>query len=427
MNHTPERALVGDVIDNPSLIPNIRRIVTSGEMFAEKPTGAIYDIVLSLYDDIGDIDLAALNPRVAKIGVEPAAILHYTAMANSGMADTHARLVAEGYVKRQTVAALIEVQKGLDSGDDVADAIGTATSLLNNLKRTFDKGKTVHVSLAVREAHEELDEIFSGKKSMGIPFGFVDLDRHTGGMDNGDLVVIAAPEKSGKSTLMIQVMFNVLAKGVPCLLFSTEMTRRQILYRKALMDTQIRWIDVKNNMCTEEQAKRLSWRLHEMASLPLFIRQGSMSIIDIIGDTERYVRERGVKMIAVDYIQRVVPVSKKSNENREREVAAISSGLKSIALDYNIPVMALSQVNDDLRARESRAIEQDMDKMILIGNKPEVADGARGVMTDIKLRQRMGLSGNMGDIALWYDLMQGSWHNATNKHTAGLQTEGMPF
>lgn len=422
MNHTPERALVGDIIDDPRLIVNVRRIVPSGEMFSDPSAGKFYDVVLSTYDENGGIDLAVLNPKLSKIGVKPSEVVEYTALASSVMAENHARIVAEGHMTRVTVQALAQVQKDLVSGGDVADAISTTTALLSNLKKTFEQEKTVHISHVVQEAFDELDDIFSGRKSMGLPFGFADLDKHTGGMDNGDLVVIAAPEKSGKSTMMIQVVFHNAQKGTPCLIFSSEMMRKQLVYRKALMDTRVRWIDVKNNQCLEPDKKKLIQRLHELAALPVFVRHGVFNILDIMGDVEKYVKERNVRLVAVDYIQRVVPVSKKSNENREREVASISSGLKNVALEYGIPVLALSQVNDDLRARESRAIEQDMDKMITIDNKPDVPEGATGALTNIRLRQRMGLSGNMGDLQLYYDLAHGVWYNAS-----GLQPSQMPF
>jgi replicative DNA helicase len=121
-------------------------------------------------------------------------------------------------------------------------------------------------------------------------------------------------------------------------------------------------------------------------------------------------------LIAVDYIQRVVPINKKSNENREREIASISSGLKNIAIDLKIPVIALSQLNEDLRARESRSIEQDMDKMITINSedKDEETADRSGSIVGVKIRQRMGVSGNFGETKLFYDKGTGSWRSYIN-------------
>jgi len=282
---------------------------------------------------------------------------------------------------------------------------------LTDLRRQFEQERTVPISTVVREGFDDLEEIFSGRRSMGIPFGFYDIDRVTGGMDNGDLVVVAAPEKSGKSTIMLQTVFHNAQRGVPCLIFSTEMMRKQILYRKAMIDAGVRWIDVKNNRLDDSAKRDLFDRIRDMASLPIYIRHGMMSILDIAGDAERFIKDKGVRLVAVDYIQRVVPVTKRTNENREREVAAISSGLKNIAMEHGVVVMALSQVNDDMRARESRAIEQDMDKMITIERRPDAPDMSTLVSTDITIKQRMGLGTGKGDIKLLYDLISGSWKN----------------
>jgi replicative DNA helicase len=422
MQQTPESALIGDLIEDPRCLMNVRRYVNDSSAFTDNKLATIYDCILRANDERGTFDLPILSDAVARNGVPASDLMLCLQFASPAMAEQHARVVAQEHMRRTTVKALLEVQKDLSTGADVFDAINTATTLLSNLKRGFEQEKTVHISHVVQEAIDELDDILAGRKSMGLPFGFSDLDKVTGGMDNGDLVVIAAPEKSGKSTLMIQIVFNNAAKGTPCLVFSSEMMRKQILYRKALMDTKVRWIDVKRNMIDERQRNAIYKRMQELASLPIFIRHGVFSIVDIIAESARYVQDKGVKLIAVDYIQRVVPVSKRTNENREREVAAISSGLKSIAMENAIPVLALSQVNDDLRARESRAIEQDMDKMITIDNRPEQGDGAKGVDVPIRVRQRMGLSGNMGDLKLHYDLINGIWYSGFDEDDTHRQT-----
>ena len=411
MQPTPEHALIGDIILDPSVLPAVRMLVRSGEIFGTPKSGQIYDALLAVIDQWGCVDLPVLNMRLEKLGIPPTDLMIYQEAASPSQAGVHARWTVEQYAKRSTAKALAALQYELATGLDVYEAIGTAQSLLTDLRRQFEQERTVPISTVVREGFDDLEEIFSGRRSMGIPFGFYDIDRVTGGMDNGDLVVVAAPEKSGKSTIMLQTVFHNAQRGVPCLIFSTEMMRKQILYRKAMIDAGVRWIDVKNNRLDDSAKRDLFDRIRDMASLPIYIRHGMMSILDIAGDAERFIKDKGVRLVAVDYIQRVVPVTKRTNENREREVAAISSGLKNIAMEHGVVVMALSQVNDDMRARESRAIEQDMDKMITIERRPDAPDMSTLVSTDITIKQRMGLGTGKGDIKLLYDLISGSWKN----------------
>jgi replicative DNA helicase len=414
MQQTPETTLIGDVIVDPNILMNVRRFVPTGSVFADTDAGRVYDLILTLYDERGIFDLAILSERVVQSGLPPSDLGGYMALAHPNLSEYHAKVVAEGHVKRSTLNALNKVRDELSLGTaDVFDSVNTAMNLLSSLKQAFQQEMTVHISHVVQEASSELDDIFSGKTAMGLPFGFSMLDDETGGMDKGDLVVVAAPEKSGKSTLMIQVVFFNAERGTPCLIFSSEMMRKQLLYRKALMDTRIRWIDVKRGRMDSSEKEALMRRMRELAALPVYIRHGVFSVMDIQADAERYIRDKGVQLIAVDYIQRIVPKATKA-DNREREVAAISAGLKNIALEYGIPVLALSQVNDDLRARESRAIEQDMDKMITLDKHPEKVSKTE-IPVPLRIRQRMGLSGSMGDVNLYYDILHGIWRNLPNE------------
>jgi replicative DNA helicase len=126
-------------------------------------------------------------------------------------------------------------------------------------------------------------------------------------------------------------------------------------------------------------------------------------MLDVAAETRRYV-DRGARLVVVDYIQRVQPLDRRG-QTREQEIADISRRLKDLAQVHQLPVIALSQVNEDNRARESRAIEHDMDKMLLLVRE----DGQ--AVADVKVRQRMGSSGGLGDIKLQYETDFGLWRD----------------
>jgi replicative DNA helicase len=411
MQHMHEITTIGDILVDPTVLPMVRQYLPDGSHFLDPDARRVYDAILAMHDEHGGYDLPAIAGRLEKPGSPNPDLMIYVTAASPALAGVHAKLVAEGHMKRMTIKSLTKFKEGIEAGDDLYQALTQAATTLSDIKEGFRRSRNIPITEIVHDACDELEEVFSGKRSVGLPFGFSRLDNVTGGMDDGDLVVLAAPEKSGKSTLMIQVVFYNANRGTPSVIFSSEMSPKQILYRKALMDTKLRWIDVKRNRLRHEEKLILMKHIQDLAGLPIFIRPGPFTILDIMTDVDRLVHDKGVRLVAVDYIQRVVPVSKKANENREREVAAISSGLKNIAMEHAVPVLALSQVNEDLRARESRAIEQDMDKMITLDHRPEGLDRAPIIPVPLKLRQRMGLSGNMGDIDLRYDLLNGIWED----------------
>lgn len=410
---SPERALVGDCILKPGLVPEIRRRVSSGKMFVDEAAGKIFDVCLAVFDAYGDIDAAMMSDRCKALGLHPSAWLEYSECGSPAMWENHAGVVLERYAVRDVVPQLQDLAGRLALNEvNVLQSVELAMHTLQNVKDAFIR-ETVKTSTEIAlELSEKLENIFSGKGSGAVPFGLEDIDRVTGGMMPGDLIVPAAKEKSGKSTLMIQAVYgNAEKSAIPSLIFSLEMKAWQIKLRKACIDCDFRVIDVLNNRLSPDERRKLSTRVAQLSRLPVFIRDNPVTIADIQADTERLVREKGIKLVCVDYIQRVIPRATKG-ENREREVAAISSGLKSLALELDVPIVALSQVNEDFRARESRAIEQDMDKMILIGERPELRDGEHGLVVPIQIRQRLGLSTEMGDVSLYYNLRHGTWHSS---------------
>jgi replicative DNA helicase len=409
-----EQIFIGEAISSPEQLNDARTIIPDGSFFSDPKCGDMYEAILRTFDKNGSVDLVLIHDEWKRNNLSEADIIEWSNAATKyDRLSIHARKLAEQYMKKVGSKSLLNLCNDFKDNPDPFEAIDESIATLSGLRSQFKKEHAVSMATIAGEAFEEIDKIRNGQQSSSLPFGFTDIDQTTGGMDKGDLVVIAALEKRGKSTLLLQILFNLAKKGIPCLFFSTEMKRKQILFRYALLVEEIPWIDVKNNRLSQDQWNRLAKRINIIASYPLFIRDGVLTISDIYSDAERFVQERNVKVVAVDYIQRVVPISKKSNENREREIAAISSGLKNIAIQFDIPVIALSQLNKELNARESMAIEQDMDKMITI-DKPEndtKLPNIEGFKVNIKIRQRLGLSGGFSDNKLYYDLLNGSWKN----------------
>ena len=408
-----EQVFIGEAVSSPEQLNDARTIIPDGSFFSDPKCAEMYEAILRTFDKLGSVDLVLISDEWKRKNLSELDIFEWSNAATKyDRLSIHARKIAEQYMKKVGSKSLLNLCNDFKDNPDPFDAIDESISTLTSLRSQFKKEHAVSMATIAGEAFDEIDRIRNGK-SMSIPFGFTDIDHTTGGMEGGDLIVIAGLEKRGKSTIALQTVFHAAKMGYPCLFFSAEMKRKQILFRYALMVEEISWIDAKRNVLSQDDWERIAKRINIMASYPIYVRDSVLTITDIYSDSERFVKERGVKLIAVDYIQRVVPITKKSTDNREREISAISSGLKNIAMQFDVPVVALSQLNKDLRARESMAIEQDMDKMITI-DSPEndiVCAEGRGLEVGIKIRQRMGMSGGFNDNKLYYDKLNGSWKN----------------
>ena len=412
-----EETFIGELILKGDQTPEVRNLLPDGSFFQDSKCAKYYEAILDTYDIHGTVDIVLIGDALKSRKLEEFIIHEWSVrVENYGRVIIHARKIAETYMKRIGAESIRELHNDFNENPDPFEAIEKTITTLTHLRSQFKKEHAVSMATIAGEVCDEIDLLRRGV-STSLPFGFIDIDNTTGGMEKGDLIIIGGLEKRGKTTLALQIIFHNAKNGIPCLFFSTEMKRKQILFRYDFIVENLSWINAKHNKLTSLEWERLIRRVNILGSYPIYVRDNVLTILDITSEAERFVSERNIKLIAVDYIQRIVPINKKANENREREIASISSGLKNIALTLDVPIIALSQLNEDLRARESRSIEQDMDKMITINSedKDEMTIDKSGAMIGLRIKQRMGMSGGFNDAKLFYDRMSGSWRSFENE------------
>ena len=418
MNYTNEQILLGELIGNSEKLTEVRSILPDGAFFDNNECAKYYEAFLETWDVHGGLDGVVVSDSLKLRQLSDAKLNEWSTQSySSNYILTHAKIVAESYIKREGIKTIHKLHTDYNESLEPFESLDNAITTLSNLRSQFVKERPVSLSIVAKETCEVIDKHYEGR-SESIKFGFADIDNITGGMDRGNLIVYAALAKRGKSTMLLQTIFYNALKGIPCLVFSTEMKRTDLMLRYAMIRHKIKWLDYvqrKLSISEKERFKRYVTELGEKC--PIVVSDRVSSILDIIAESERTIQNKGTKLIAVDYIQRVVPVNKKSNENREREIASISNGLKNIAFKNNISLIALSQLNDNMQTRESRAIEQEMDKMLTVNSedKDEKTDDLKNVIIGIRVQQRMGASGNFGDVKMIYDKEFGYWKSYINR------------
>jgi replicative DNA helicase len=425
---TNEQILLGELIGNGSKLTEVRAIIADGDIFQDTECGWYYDAFIECWDIHGELDLVTVSDSLKIRQLSPEVLIEWSMVEYSARnIAKHARIVAEQFMKREGAKTILSLNADFQETIDPLESVDSAISKLMSLRGQFQKEHSTSLSIIVKETQLMIDRHYEGKPD-SIKFGFVDIDNVTGGMERGNLIIYAAKAKRGKSTKMLQTIFYNAIHGVPCLLFSTEMRRTDLMLRYAMIIQKIKWLDYIQRKLSSGDRERLKKQMDILNSkCKIQISDKVSSILDIVAESERMIQKNGTRLIAVDYIQRVVPVSKKSNENREREIASITNGLKNIAFKNDISLIALSQLNDNMQTRESRSIEQEMDKMLTINeeDKDEITPDGKGVIIGIKIQQRMGASGNFGDVKMIYDKEFGYWKSFLNSdgHDEPIQTE----
>jgi replicative DNA helicase len=229
----------------------------------------------------------------------------------------------------------------------------------------------------------------------GISTGYYSLDHLTSGWQNSDLVIIAGRPAMGKTAFALSMAKNIAAdQHIPMAFFSLEMSGVQLSNRLISNVCEIEGRKILGGQLDRTEWDRFDKRINNLIEAPLYIDDTpGLSVFELKTKAHRLVRERGVKLIMIDYLQ-LMNASGMRYNNRQEEVSKISQALKELAKDLDISIIALSQLNRGVEGRdgaegkrpllsdlrESGAIEQDAD-MVMFVHRPEyyhIYQGANG-------------------------------------------------
>ena len=214
----------------------------------------------------------------------------------------------------------------------------------------------------------------------GVRTGFIDLDRMTAGLQEGDLIILAARPSMGKTALAINIAEAVAVnEELPVLVFSMEMGASQLALRMIGSLGRIDQSGLRTGRLRDDEWTRLTEAAERLSKAHLYIDESpALNPAEVRARSRRMARQFGkLGLIVVDYLQLMSGTGKSDGENRATEISEISRGLKALAKELHCPVIALSQLNRSVETRtdkrpmmsdlrESGAIEQDADVIMFI-------------------------------------------------------------
>lgn len=258
----------------------------------------------------------------------------------------------------------------------------------------------------VSEGIEELKLMMESEKFiLGLETGFFELDTLTSGFEPGNLILIGARPGMGKSSFMLSIALNMARKGKRVVVFSLEMSKKQILHRIFSISSGVPLKNIRMGMITKEDFSKIVEAGLELRRLPAVF---DFSPVRTTLEIRSIAQLKQADIIFIDYLQLITPP--KQYSSRQEEVAAISRSLKLIAKDLNIPVVALVQLSrqtehrSDKRPtladiRESGQIEQDAD-IVMFLYRPEYykknpSPEEAGLVEVIVAKNRQGACGTV--------------------------------
>jgi len=302
--------------------------------------------------------------------------------------DTYIRKVLNLHNARKAIAHATDlVGKLYESGaDDVPAILGEAEQGITNIGGSVvDKG-FVHVSKILPQSTKIIQGIADhDPEYLGIQTGLKGIDDVIMGFKPGELVVLAARPSIGKTALALNIMKRMAlfkSISVPVGIFSFEMGQEMIGLRLIIEDAQIDLKKLHQGRAPAGWIEDLEETTARLNNSPIYIYDGKRDVSSVRRHSRKLVKECGASAIFIDYIQLIKGDGGKKGDNREQEVAKISSDLKDLAKELHIPVIVLAQLGraaegQDAKMshiRESGAIEQDADVVLLLQRTREADD-----------------------------------------------------
>lgn len=283
----------------------------------------------------------------------------------------HSRILLQKFIQRELISNSNSIIKeAYEEGTDSLDLLDKAYSHLATVSNMLIKNKEIDIRELTAEIIDRGGKLYRNEIKSGIETPITNLTNRMGGWRDSELIIIAARPGMGKTAFALKAGWIAALKGIPVGFFSLEMSAEQLLSRLWSMDLEIENDKFTKTGLTPEDQKRILTRVTEFDKIPFHIDDStSLTIQELTIKAKKLKKEKGIKMLIVDYLQ----LMSGNSNNREQEISKISRGLKLVAKELNIPVIALSQLSRSVEQRggskrpllsdlrESGAIEQDAD------------------------------------------------------------------
>ncbi len=377
-----EVSLLGSILHDPDCLADVLQIVTSAEDFFKPTNGVIFKTAVRIYEEHSAVDIAMLTQACADSGTLDAVggVNYLVHLAESVPTAAHAihysRLVKEKSVIRRLIETAGQIlHDAYENPDQAQDVLANAEQRIfriaqqMEMRQASDLRDLISTTMAQIEARD-------GKSMTGIGTGYGELDRMTGGLQDGEMIIIAARPSMGKTALALNISENVALQSKGVAVFSLEMGSSQLVQRLLASKGGIDGDRLRRNMLREEDFKSLMMACDALHDAPIYIDDTpGLNLVQLRAKARRLKQKHDIDLVVLDYLQLMTAGHRP--ENRQQEVSSISRGVKAMARELDVPVICLSQLNraaehreghrprmSDLR--ESGSIEQDADVIMLL-------------------------------------------------------------
>ena len=397
-----EQSVIGSMLMDREAIISASEIITADD-FYQHQYGVMFESMVELFNEGKPVDLVTLQNRLKEKDVPPeVSSLEFVrdimaTVPTSVNVKSYANIVREKAVLRRLIRVNEEIANTCYAGKEkLEDILAHTEKAIFDLLQSRNSGEFVPIRQVALNVLEKIETASrSGGTVTGIPTGFIDLDYKTSGMQPSDLVLLAARPSMGKTAFVLNLVdYIAVRKGLPCMVFSLEMSKEQLVNRMLAMESNVDSQKLRTGSLTDADWDAVVEGIGIIGNSKLIIDDTpGISITELRSKCRKMKLEYGLQMIIIDYLQ-LMTGSGKTSDNRQQEISEISRSLKALAREMNAPVIALSQLSRACETRqghrrmlselrESGAIGEDADVVMFLyrddyynkdTDKPNVAE-----------------------------------------------------
>lgn len=419
-----EKGLLGSILLSTSVLDDCLTQIDA-EHFHLPAHRIIFETLVEMRMAGRPIDLISLTQtlsdsrRLESVGGAGVVTELCTFVPTAANADYYREIVREKHLLRKVIGVCTEfAARSYEEQDDVKLLLNDVEQKVLAIGNDRFKGQLPTMKEMVNEAIASIETLMANKGGItGLPTGFAELDRMTNGLHESEMIVIAARPSMGKTALAMNIAEHVaLEAGKPVAVFSLEMSAPQLVQRLLCSRARVDSQKVREGFLPKPALAAIINAAGQLSKAKIFVDDTpGLSILELRAKARRLREREGIELIVIDYLQLLRSPTRRGQDNRQIEIAEISSGLKAMSKELKVPVIVLAQLNrnpeqrtgesrgrprlSDLR--ESGSIEQDADVVGLLIRDKYYADSEEerkelgGKATLIIAKQRNGPTGDV--------------------------------
>jgi replicative DNA helicase len=402
-----EKGTLSSLLQDPSERLSESRVTLPPAAFYHEANRTVYEKLLEFYDKNLPIDPVMLTNALRdqglleRVGGAAAISELFTFVPSPSHYQYYRKIVLDKYILRQLIhACSLNIHQAYEYGKDQLDE-DVSTLVDHSEQRVLavreSTGKTDGVKSLAAHVADAIDSIQymleHPGQLRGLSTGYSKLDGMSGGLQGGEMFVIAARPSMGKTSLAMNIVEHIAVDcAKPCAVFSLEMSATMLVRRLLVSRAQLSMQDLSRGLLSRAQQEALARATRELQKATILIDETpGLDVLELRAKARRMKKQHDIQMIMIDYLQLMTSGSRRAKDNRQIEIAEISAGLKGLAKELNVPVVVLAQLNRAVESRkgqrpvlsdlrESGSIEQDADMVGLLtredyaGAKMEVGD-----------------------------------------------------